>query len=143
MWRKPGHARIGAARLGALLVLLAAAGCQSKPGGSRDYAEFRSNEQPATVAVRISDNAAACWFAGTRPAFAQYSYAPELTSYSNRPRVLVVPKADPGGLPKLVIEASKADAGTSVKLFGPMMASAEAPAISRDVGRWVGGETGC
>ena len=62
------------------------------------------------------------------------SYAPELTSYSNRPRVLIVPKKEPHGLPQLVIEATAAKRGTSVKLFGPLMGTAEAPAITRDVG---------
>jgi hypothetical protein len=132
-----------AARVAVLLALLGLAACQSQPKATRDYAEFRSDEQPVAVAMRIAENVRACWFAGGRPAFAQYSYAPELTSYSNRPRILVVPKSDPGGLPKLVIEASKAQAGTSVKLFGPLMASSEAAAIHRDVARWAGGAAGC
>ena len=76
-------------------------------------------------------------------AFAEYSYAPELTSYSNRPRVLIVPKKEPHGLPQLVIEATAAKRGTSVKLFGPLMGTAEAPAITRDVERWAGGASGC
>ena len=108
-----------------------------------DYAEFRSNQDPSAVAARIAENVGACWFAGGRAAFAAYSYTPELTSYSNRPRVLVVGKANPTGLPKLVIEATQADRGSSVRLFGPLMATAEASAISRDVGRWASGSTGC
>lgn len=123
----------------ALAVLLSA--CQSSP--PKDYAEFRSPQDPATVASRLSENIGACWFAGARPAFAQYSYAPELNSFSGRPRILVVPKTDPGGLPKLVVEASEAERGASVKLFGPLMASAEASAISRDIERWAGGASGC
>lgn len=125
------------------LAVLGLAGCQSSDKPAKDFVEFRSDEQPVAVAARVTENMAACWFGGSRPAFAEYSYAPELNSYSNRPRVLVVEKSDPGGLPKLVIEASKAEDGTSVKLFGPLMASAEAPAISRDVARWVDGATGC
>jgi hypothetical protein len=85
----------------------------------------------------------ACWFSGARPAFAGYSYAPELNSFSGRPRVLVVQKSDPGGLPKLVIEATEAGRGSAVKLFGPLMATNEASAISRDIGSWTGGATGC
>jgi hypothetical protein len=94
------------------------------------------------VAARIADNVGACWIKG-RAAFAEYTYASELTSYSNRPRVLIVPKQDPHGLPKLVIEASAAKRGTSVKLFGPLMAGPEAAAIAADVERWTGGATGC
>ena len=127
----------------AVLAALGVAACQGHETSAPDYAEFRTDEAPVAVAARIADNMAACWFAGARPAFAGYSYAPELTSYSNRPRVLVVPRSDPAGLPKLVIEASRAEPGTSVKLFGPLMAGPEAQAISRDVGRWVDGATGC
>jgi hypothetical protein len=127
----------------AALAALIVAGCQSDSKTAPDFAEFRTDEAPVAVAARISESMAECWFGGARPAFAAYSYAPELTSYSNRPRVLVVPKSDPGGLPKLVIEASNSGAGTSVKLFGPLMAGSEAQAISRDVGLWVGGKAGC
>ena len=129
-----------ATRLGAAAALLLAA-CQSR--GPVDYSEFRSSDEPSATAVRIAEQVGACWFGGDRPAFAEYSYAPELNSFSDRPRVLIVPKSDPTGLPRLVVEASPSEGGSSVKLFGPLMASAEAPAISRDVGRWAGGATGC
>jgi hypothetical protein len=131
----------GAAGVSLFASLLLAA-CQSPPP-QRDYAEFRSSRDAVSVASGISEQIRACWFGGARPAFASYSYAPELNSFSGRPRVLVVQKSDPGGLPKLVVEATEAGRGSSVKLFGPLMASAEAPAISRDIGRWAGGETGC
>ena len=126
---------IACALLGAFL-----AGCQSAP---KDYAEYRAAQDPVTVAARIAENVGACWFKEPRPAFAVLIYAPELTSYANRPRILLVPKNDPAGLPKLVVEVVKAERGASVKLFGPMMGGAEAGAISRDVERWAGGATGC
>ena len=135
----PG-ARRGVVLPAMLLLLLAA--CQTG-SASKDYAEFQSSQDPATTAARIAQAVRACWFAGARPAFAGYSYAPELNSFANRPRVLIVPKADPGGLPKLVIEASPSPRGASVKLFGPLMASGEAAAIGRDVERWAAGATGC
>ncbi len=124
----------------ALLPLLAAC---STSGGARDYAEFQSRQDPGTTATRIAENVRACWFGGARPEFAAFSYAPELNSFANRPRVLIVPKTDPGGLPKLVIEASASGRGASVKLFGPLMASGEAAAIGRDVERWTAGTSGC
>lgn len=123
---------------GACAALLVA--CQT---ASKDYAEFGASQDPTAVAWRISERVGACWFGGARPAFAGYSYTPELTSYSDRPRVLIVDKKDPGGLPKLVIEVTAAKRGASVKLFGPLMATAEASAISRDVERWAGGATDC
>ena len=118
------------------------AACQTAPGPA-DYLGFRSDRDPASIAASISDNVAACWFGGGRPAFADLIYVPELSSHSNRPRVLVVDKSDPTGLPKLIIEASAAARGSSVKLFGPLMATAEAAAISRDVNRWTAGASGC
>jgi hypothetical protein len=119
---------------------LAVPACQTAP---KDYAEFGSRQDPVTTAARIAENVGACWFADSRVAFADYSYAPELTSYSGRPRVLIVPADDPAGLPVLVMEASREDRETRVKLFGPLMASAEASAITRDVERWASGATGC
>ena len=127
-------------RLAVIASVSLLASCQSAP---KDYAEFHAAQAPVNVATRIAENVRACWFGGERAAFADYSYAPELNSYSNRPRVLIVPKAEPHGLPKLVIEASAAKRGSSVKLFGPLMASSEAPAISRDVQRWASGASGC
>jgi hypothetical protein len=123
-----------------LLGMTLLAGCQSAP---KDYVEIRAPQDPVTVASHIADNIGTCWFSGKRSSFADYSYAPELTSYSNRPRVLIVPKNEPHGLPQLVVEASAAKRGTSVKLFGPMLASGEAAAIHADVARWAGGASGC
>jgi hypothetical protein len=116
------------------------AACQSAP---KDYLAFSSRESPAAAATRIAENVGKCWFATDRPAFADYSYAPELTSYSNRPRVLIVEKSDPAGLPKLVIEVVPAKRGSEVKLFGPLMASAEGSAIRRDVEHWAAGANDC
>jgi hypothetical protein len=122
----------------ASVVLVAA--CQSGPS---DYLAFPSPQQPAAVASRIADNIGACWFGDGSKGFADYSYVPELASHSNRPRVLIVDKGDPTGLPKLVIEAVEEDRGASVRLFGPLMASPDAAAIRRDVEQWADGATGC
>ena len=127
---------VACALLGAFL-----ASCQSS--GPKDYVDFRSYQDPVTTASRIAESIGSCWFGGERDAFAEYSYAPELTSYSNRPRVLIVPKDEPHGLPVLVVEAVREDRQTRVKLFGPLMAGSESTAIARDVERWAGGSTGC
>jgi hypothetical protein len=145
--RNPGMAADKTSRIAlrfvkatATTAALLLAACQS--GGPKDYAEFHAAQDPVHVADRIADNVGACWIKG-QAAFVDYTYASELTSYANRPRVLIVPKKDPHGLPKLVIEASAAKRGSSVKLFGPLMGGPEAAAISRDVERWAGGATGC
>jgi hypothetical protein len=116
------------------------AACQSAP---KDYLEYRAAQTPVSVALRIAENVERCWFAGDRQAFADLAYSPELTSYSNRPRVLIVAKAAPDGLPRLVIEASEAKRGASVKLFGPLLGTPAGPAIARDVERWAEGGSGC
>jgi hypothetical protein len=132
------RAALGAACV--LAVFLGACQTDEKPKG---YLEFESPQDPVAVSGRIAENVGACWFRQNRTAFAGYSYTPELTSYSGRPRVLIVSASDPTGLPKLVIEATKNDRGTSVKLFGPMLGGANAPGIMRDVQRWTAGATDC
>ena len=120
------------------------AGCVgSPPRQAAGYLEYRTDEEPATVAARIAGSVRDCWFGGRRQAFASLFFAPELDSYSGRPRVLIVPAENPGGLPRLVIEASREGSATSVKLFGPLLATAEGAGISRDVERWTKGATAC
>ncbi len=125
----------------AVAVALLLAGCQSVP--KKDYLEFNAASDPTNVASALSERMAECWFATGRADFADFIYAPELNSYAGRPRILVVSRTDPGGLPKLVVEASKAKRGTSVKLFGPLLSTGSGPGISADVGRWVTGQDGC
>lgn len=129
--------RLAAAAAAALIL----AGC--KTSEPTDYMLLHANQDPVTIASRIADHVGNCWFDGSRPAFAEYSYTPELTSYANRPRVLIVQKADPNGLPVLVIEALKEKRGADIKLFGPLMGTDEADAIYRDVARWAGGAREC
>jgi hypothetical protein len=117
------------------------AGCQSAP--KKDYVEFQAASDPTNVASALSERMAECWFNAGRADFADFIYAPELNSYAGRPRVLVVSRADPGGLPKLVVEATEAKRVTSVKLFGPLLSTPGGPRISADVGRWAGGAPGC
>lgn len=116
----------------------ALAACQSVP---KDYIQFHAGQDSATIGKLIANNIAACWFDGTREAFAEYSYAPE--GGASADRVLIVPKQDPGGLPQLVVEVRKAKRGTDVRLFGPLMQTGEADAIRTDIRRWTGGARDC
>ena len=129
--------------LPALAVASLLAACQTPVTPHRDYAEFGAAQDPTTVASHIADRVGACWFKANRPGFAGLSYAPELNSYANHPRVLIVPKKAPHELPRLVIEVTRTARGSSVKLFGPLMATPEARPIARDVQAWVGGSSGC
>ena len=138
----PARGRLSRARLTARALacagLLVLAACQSTPQG---FVLLHAGQEPLDVASNIADRVGACWF-DRSSAFADYSYAPELSS-RNRPRVLIVDKADPGGLPQLVIEVSRAGRGSDIKLFGPLMDGERASRIRRDVGFWAGGGRTC
>jgi hypothetical protein len=124
--------------LAAALVILA--GCNSSrpstevaaPSGKS--AALRNMEQVAIAAHK-------CWFASGDAAFRDYSFANELNSFSGKPRFLVVPKADFGGRPLLVVQA-EGPAG-QVTTFGPLMDQAAGPRIAADIGRWSGGSSAC
>jgi hypothetical protein len=121
------------------LAALALAACQTTEG---NYIQYHAGQDALTVAEHIANHVGTCWFGEGETAFAEYSYAPELSS-PTRPRVLIVDKADPEGLPQLVIEVLKAKRGSDVRLFGPLMATGQAAAIQDDVMRWTGGAREC
>lgn len=119
-------------------VAIALAACQSVP---QNYVQFHAGTDSSTIGKLISTNIAACWFNDKRSAFAEYQYAPESGTRSDR--ILIVPKNEPQGLPQLVVEVIKAKRGTDVRLFGPMMQTDEADAIRTDIQRWTGGARTC
>ncbi|MDP9839445.1 hypothetical protein J2T09_004221 [Neorhizobium huautlense] len=122
---------------GILLATLALlAGCQSdkKPAVSPQRAALPTME-------RVAIAANSCWFKSNDPAFRDYRLAPELNSFSGRPRILAVPRHSPESRPMLVVQAE----GNPARLdaFGPMMQGAAGQRIKSDVLRWAGGGTGC
>lgn len=123
--------------VGASLALAACQSSQSEaPGGDVQgkSAALRSMETVATAAYR-------CWFEAGDPAFAQFSFANELNSFSGQPRFLVVPENDYGGRPLLVVQA--AGASGQVTAFGPLLQGDEGGRISADIRRWAQGDTDC
>lgn len=125
---------IGLALSAAVAVLLS--GCQAAkaPAPSPNQAALPTME-------RVALNANACWFKSKDPMFAAYRLAPELNSFSGRPRILAVPRNSPESRPALVVQAE----GSPAKLdaFGPMMAGASGERIRRDVLKWSSGGSGC
>ncbi len=128
------HRPLHIAALGLAAAALVA--CQPKP------------ERPSTVSQaalpvmeRIALGANTCWFKSGDPAFKPYRLAPELNSFSGRPRILVVPRNSPESRPLLVVHAE----GNPAKLdaFGPMMNDAHSARIATDVKRWANGGKGC
>ena len=124
-----------------LLVLagLVAHGCQSTPPVSMTSQDGKSaalrNMEPVAVAAHR------CWFASGDPAFRSYSFANELDSHSGRPRFLIVPRADYGGRPLLVVQAEGPQG--SISTFGPLLGEAIGLRIQSDIARWRAGETSC
>jgi hypothetical protein len=124
----------------AAILAITLSGCATS---APDYLEYAAYQDANTVASRIAERVGACWFTDGNDAFSRFSYAPELNSFSGKPRILLVPKANPAGLPQLVIEVSEGKRATVVKLFGPLLATARGSAIQRDVERWTDGGTEC
>jgi hypothetical protein len=127
-----------AAGMLAVLALLAQ-GCQSAPPAavasqSGKSAALRNMEPVAVAAHR-------CWFASRDPAFANYSFANELDSHSGRPRFLIVPRADYGGRPLLVVQAEGPQG--NVTAFGPLLDQPVGSRIQADIARWRAGGTDC
>ena len=90
---------------------------------------------------RVALGANACWFKSGDPAFAAYKLAPELNSFSGRPRILVVHKGSPESRPLLVVQAEGSP--SRLQAFGPMMQEPVAGRITTDVNRWSAGNKAC
>lgn len=93
------------------------------------------------VMERITTGANACWFRTKDPAFAAYRMAPELNSFSGKPRLLLVAKHSPESRPLLVIMAEGDPA--RLQAFGPIMQGALHDKITAGVNHWARGNTGC
>lgn len=93
------------------------------------------------VMERITTGANACWFRTKDPDFAAYKMAPELNSFSGKPRLLLVAKHSPESRPALVIMAEGDPA--RLQAFGPLMQGGMHAKITAGVNHWARGNTGC
>jgi hypothetical protein len=124
------------------LILIAVAGaglwsCQSKPVAKPSVTSASALDVMEKVAV----SANRCWFKSGDPAFKAYGFAPELTSFSDRPRILLTRKGSADIRPLLVVQAEGRPARLSA--FGPLMNEPISGRISKDVQRWSVGQAGC
>ncbi len=119
--------------------LLAAglAACQSGGGAAPDPNAPASNEAHS-LARKVGQTIARCWFAPGETAFAGYIYSPEPNAVT--PRVLIVPKVQPAERPVLVIEARGA---TTLDTYGPLLGTPNATRIRADLDRWSKGSDSC
>lgn len=127
-------------RLGALLsaaALCLLAGCQSAP--PPPAASPKSDALSTMERVALAANR--CWFKSADPAFAAYRLAPELNSFSGRPRILLVPRKSPESRPVAVVQAEGRPA--QVQAFGPLFAESVGPRMNADISRWARGGNSC
>ena len=85
----------------------------------------------------------ACWFKKKNPALRPYKMATELDSYSGKPRILIVPKKNPAGLPKLVAQAERINGRTTFTTFGPLLAGTSGPKLNASLRAWARGSRTC
>ena len=121
-------------------------GCQT--GAPSEGLSMRSKQEPVELMVAVARNAQKCWFKSGDRAFRSFKIANETNSHSGRPRILLVPKTDPGGLPQLVVQAEKKGAAssgtfTNIQAYGPLLATSSGKRITDDVRRWSDGNAKC
>jgi hypothetical protein len=93
------------------------------------------------IMERVALAANTCWFKSGDATFKDYRLAPELNSFSGRPRILAVPRHSPESRPALVVQA-EGNPGR-IEAFGPLMDGPAAARIRHDVIRWANGGKGC
>ncbi|MGH6762851.1 MAG: hypothetical protein ACRECW_14825 [Phyllobacterium sp.] len=124
-----------------ILCVAALAGCQSSTTSGPGALAHSSESAALTTMERVALAANTCWFKSRDASFRGYAMAPELNSFSGRPRFLVVPAKNPGARPLLVVQAEGDPA--KVEAFGPMMHQPTGDRIASDIRRWADGKSGC
>lgn len=90
---------------------------------------------------RLAVTANRCWFRSKDPAFARYTLAPELSSFSGKPRFLLVPRNRPEERPLLVVEGRSGS--TAVETYGPILQTDLRARVESDLERWNRGSDAC
>lgn len=125
-----------------LLVLTATlTGCASQAPQLAPAAPASQRQTGLDLMERLTLTANRCWVRSGDSAFSRYSIAPELSSFSGRPRFLLVPKGRPEDRPLLVVEGSAGSRDVSV--YGPLLATPAGSRILADVNRWTEGAADC
>lgn len=124
------------ATAGTIALMGLAAGCQSKtpPAPTANTAALPTME-------RVALGANACWFKSRDAAFMPYRLAPELNSFSGRPRILIVKRNSPESRPLAVVQAEGHPA--RLQAFGPLLSEPVGARMATDIKRWAAGGTGC
>jgi hypothetical protein len=128
--------QITALLLGAALF----SGCQSSAPGPGSLT-VKASQRALPVMERIAIAASRCWFKTGDKRFRPYRMAPELNSFSGRPRILLVPRNRPQDRPLAVIEG-QGDPAT-IQAYGPLLSAPVGNRIATDIKSWTGGSTAC
>ncbi|WP_182085792.1 hypothetical protein [Aureimonas sp. ME7] len=131
-----GRTISGAALIGLALI----AGCASPAPQAPARAPQRADTGLDRM-ERLTLAANRCWFKSRDPAFAAYSLAPELSSFSGKPRFLLVPKGRLEARPLLVVEGQRGS--SEVSTYGPLLASPLRARLEADIDRWRSGSSSC
>ncbi len=126
----------GLALAGMTAMTVLTAGCQSErpPAPAQSTAALPTMERVALGANR-------CWFKSGDAAFKAYRLAPELNSFSGRPRILIVHRNSPESRPLAVVQAEGHPA--QMQAFGPMLDEQVGTRMKADIRRWASGNPGC
>ncbi|THV25004.1 hypothetical protein [Peteryoungia ipomoeae] len=122
--------------IASLTVAALLAGCKSE--SPKPVAQGQS---ALDIMEKVAVGANRCWFKSGDAAFKAYALAPELTSFSGRPRILLVRKGSSDIRPLLVIQAEGRPA--RLDAFGPLMNESLSGRIRQDVVRWANGSKDC
>lgn len=133
--------RLSRRTLSALFALTAAAALVSSCATTGSRPASGPSRAALPLMERVALGANACWFKSGDPAFSGYKLAPELNSFSGRPRILLVKAHSPESRPLLVVEAEGSPA--RMDAYGPVMTGPLGPRVSADVNRWASGGKGC
>lgn len=129
-----------------LVSAMALTACQT--GKPSDALSVRSSENPTKLIVAVATQAQKCWFKSGDRNFSGYKLANEVNSHAGRPRILLVPRSNPSGLPVLVVQAEQKGSGatgtyTNLQSFGPLLATGNGARINQDISRWAKGTATC
>lgn len=127
---------------GALMTLAILSACASP--GREPTAKVAASARADTGLDRLERltlTANRCWFKSRDPAFAKYSIAPELSSFSGRPRFLLVPKNRLEERPLLVVEGQSGS--SEVATYGPLLDTPLKQRLETDLARWRNGSSDC
>jgi len=112
-----------------ILLSIIVTGCvDNKTSFSR---QFVTKEAALPLMERVVQDVSRCWFQAKIVDFKPYRLAPELNSFSGRPRLLLVPHDKPTARPHLVIEASGNPA--QLNIYGSLLASKTGKRILNDL----------